>query len=211
MSFLNKNNQAPLSPRAVQMNRLATARGNLLLVVLFTLINVVLGVAGAGTYFLFSAFIPYFLVMFGMIMCGKVPIEWPDSELLPMPQLDTSFLVIMVSIAAVILLVYFLLWLLSKRYTMGCLIAALVLFALDTLAFLFLGGISADSIIDLLFHAWVLYYLIVGIVAVCKLKKLPPEDTVVLTAEGTDEAGDASADPAVSATDKTPEEDGSQS
>lgn len=57
---------------------------------------------------------------------------------------------------------------------MAWLIVALVLFALDTLMML-LGGIGLDSIVDILFHGWVIISLSMGISAHFKLKKLPEE------------------------------------
>ena len=39
-----------------------------------------------------------------------------------------------------------------------------------------LMGFSVDSIIDILFHAWVIFSLISGIVSYNKLKKLPVEE-----------------------------------
>jgi hypothetical protein len=61
------------------------------------------------------------------------------------------------------------------------LIAALVLMIVDTLAlvgFYFLAG-EISGILDFFFHAMILYYLISGVVASGRLKKLPPEEPVV--------------------------------
>ena len=56
---------------------------------------------------------------------------------------------------------------------------ALVFFALDTVGYLLYsvvyGGFGFKSLIDVLFHAWVLYYLINGLVANAKLKRLGEE------------------------------------
>ena len=57
-------------------------------------------------------------------------------------------------------------------------ITALVFFSLDTLAMLSMG-IGADSIIDIVFHVWVIVSLSMGISACSKLKKLPPEEIEV--------------------------------
>jgi len=63
----------------------------------------------------------------------------------------------------------------SGKYRSGWFTVALVLFIIDTVLLLVLNGISG-SIVDILFHAWVIYYLIVGISAVKKLKALPPDE-----------------------------------
>jgi hypothetical protein len=57
-------------------------------------------------------------------------------------------------------------------------IAAAVVFVLDTLYMVFIYGVGADSVMDILLHAWVLYYLISGSVYVLKLKKLPEDEPV---------------------------------
>ena len=44
-----------------------------------------------------------------------------------------------------------------------------------TLAMIVLYGVALDSILDIFFHVWVLYYLITGIRAHYKLKELPEE------------------------------------
>ena len=69
--FGNKNVQQ-LSQREQLANKFMSARHNLLLVVIFTLVNIVLLVAQSNSYFLFSASIPYYLVDLGMFLCGKV-------------------------------------------------------------------------------------------------------------------------------------------
>ncbi len=167
--------QMNLSPRDAQLRKFNSARMNLLLVVICTLINVIFALTGTDTYFLFSAFIPYFLVLNGMYYCGKMPEDWYEEGKSNFEALDPSFLVVLTVIAAVILGLYLVLWLISKKHMSGGMIAALVFFSLDTLAFLLLGGLSLESILDILFHAWVLYYLIVGVIAAQKLKTMPAE------------------------------------
>ena len=79
-------------------------------------------------------------------------------------------------VAAVLTLLYLLAWLCSKKQWVGWLIFALVFFVLDTVGMLLSIVIATDMIIDILFHAWVIYYLILGIHAHFKLKKLPPDE-----------------------------------
>ena len=42
-----------------------------------------------------------------------------------------------------------------------------------------LNGIALDSILDIIFHAWVIYYIALGIHANAKLKRLPKEVKVM--------------------------------
>lgn len=153
-----------------------TSRINLLLAVVFTAINLFLLVINADSYFLFSAFIPYFITSMGMLLCGRFPEEYYAASSIEMEGfLDNSVFIILLVISIVITLLYLLSWFLSSKQRVGWLIFALVFFVIDTLGMLFLNGIYLDSILDILFHAWVIYYLIIGINAHYKLKKLNVE------------------------------------
>lgn len=171
--FSNKKVQQ-LSQREQLTNKYMSARHNLLLVVIFTAVNIGLLVAQSNSYFLFSASIPYYLVDLGMFLCGKYPMEY-YAELGMVEFFPNSFLVVMIVIAVVILAMYLLAWIFSKKPRVGWMIFALVIFALDTLFMLLIMGISADMILDIVFHAWVVISLINGIVSYSKLKKLPEE------------------------------------
>jgi hypothetical protein len=171
----NQNQQAqPFSQRQQLERRYASARMNLLWVVLFTAINIVLLVSNSYTYFLFSAFIPYAIVDYGMIVCGKYPADF-YGDLSQYQFFDTTVLVVLIAVAAVICVLYLLCWIFSKKRRVAWLIVGLVFFALDTV-FMLLGGISADRILDILFHGWVIISLTGGIIAHSKLKKLPAEE-----------------------------------
>lgn len=182
--FGNKSNASTLSEREILEQKYNRSVANLLVVILFSVVNIVLLVAKSDTYFLFSAFIPYLLANYGMYFCGMFPEEYyydmPETEFV-----DTSFLVITLVIAAVIILMYFLCWLFARKKKVGWLIFALVLFSIDTVSMLVLTEFAVESFIDIAFHAWVLFYLISGIVNYSKLKKLPEEELEELgTADG---------------------------
>lgn len=173
----NQNQQAqPFSQRQQLERRYASARMNLLWVVLFTAINIVLLVSNSYTYFLFSAFIPYAIVDYGMIVCGKYPADF-YGDLSQYQFFDSTVLVVLIAVAAVICVLYLLCWIFSKKRRVAWLIVGLVFFALDTV-FMLLGGISADRILDIVFHGWVIISLTGGIIAHSKLKKLPEEEPV---------------------------------
>ncbi|MBQ8028597.1 MAG: hypothetical protein IJ262_04225 [Clostridia bacterium] len=171
MGFLKSKNTSgtPLENLEVRYN---SSIVNLLLVVVFTAINVVLLVTNSNTYFLFSAFIPYFLADYGMYFCGMYPEEY-YSDVPDMEFSQKSLFAITISIAVAILLLYFLCWYFSKKKKIGWLIFALVLFVVDTLAMLGFSGFSSDMILDIVFHVWVIASLVGGIVNFKKLKKLP--------------------------------------
>ncbi len=140
-----------------------------------SLVNLVLLLTNSNSYFLFSASLPYIIADLGMFLCGKYPVEY-YADVPDMVFADTSLLVVLVAIAVIIIAVYLLCWIMSKKHGAGWLIAALVLFSIDTAAMFLFLPIDLGSLLDILFHVWVIYYLISGIVVKGKLNALPDEE-----------------------------------
>lgn len=149
-------NEQPTTERGRLLQKYHSARSNLLLVIILTLVNIVLFLGGSESMLLFSASIPYYAVIFGVAL-----------DIVPLG----------IGFAAVILVLYFLSWLLSKKKS-GWLVVALILFILDTLGMLLLYFWAEDisGILDAAIHIWVLYYLFVGVSTGKKLKTMPEED-----------------------------------
>ena len=179
MGFLNQNREVVQqgSERQILEAKYANSRHNTLLVVIFSVINMALLLTNADTYFLFSAYVPYLLTDIGMLMCGMYPEEFYVGELSAMEFLGKGFLGVMLAIAGVILLLYLLSWIFSKKNRVGWMIFTLVFFAIDTALLLLLNGIVLEMAVDYLIHAWVIISLAKGISAYYKAKKLP-EDPV---------------------------------
>ena len=138
--------------------KLKVSRTNLLLMMILTIVNIVLFALGSNTMLLFSATIPYFIASVGIASA------------------DSIILIACFVVAAFILLAYFFCWLFSKKHP-GCLVFALIFFIFDIL---FMAGIyilyqDFSGILDVIFHIWILYYLIIGIKYGRQLKKLPKE------------------------------------
>ena len=76
MAFFRRNNTAAINPQQLQVSKYFAARANLLLVVVFTVVNVIFSLVDGNSYFLFSAFAPYYLSVMAMIMCGKYSPEY---------------------------------------------------------------------------------------------------------------------------------------
>lgn len=155
------NNLQTRNEKENALKQLSVARGNLLLMIVLTVVNILLSLLGSDTMLLFSATVPYFAATVGILS-------------------EIGILVgIGVGIAAVILGIYLLCWIFSKKHY-GWMIAALVLFALDTLAMIGIYMLYGDvsGVLDVLIHAWVLYYLVIGVRYGYKLKKMPPETEV---------------------------------
>lgn len=177
--FANNNRNEQLSQREMLTNKYMNARHNILLVVAFTLINIILLVTNSNSYFLFSAYIPYVIVDLGMALCGKYPAEYYGGELADLEFLNDTFFVITLVFAAVCLVLYLLSWILCKKPRIGWMIFALVFFCVDTIGMLLIAGISVDMIVDIVFHGWVIVSLSGAVSAYFKLKKLPAEEDVL--------------------------------
>lgn len=147
----NKN----LSQRELIQKKYNNSRSNLMIMIVFTVINVLFVILEVDYMLLFSATVPILLA-----------------------SLSFDFIpYIMLTLAVIPIVSYILFWVFSKKHY-GWLIAACVLFSLDTLALIGVSILLGDfsGIIDFAFHIWVLYYLIVGIKSGIELRKLPPEE-----------------------------------
>ena len=174
--FGNNNVDQNLSYGAILQKQYDTARHNLLLVVAFTLINLIMLITNSNSYFLFSAYIPYAIGDAGMFLCGKYPEEYYNDVLLDFQFMGDRVFAIFVAVAIVCIALYLLCWLFSKKQRVGWVIAALVLFVIDTIALIVIAGFSLELVLDYVFHVWVIVILAKGISAHYKLKNLPPEE-----------------------------------
>lgn len=173
-NLMNNQKNTAAARKATLENTYNKSVGNLLLIIFLSVVNILLLVWDTNTYFLFSAFIPYFLVDCGMYFTGAYPAEYYyDME--GFAFFDKSLLIATIVIAAVIILIYFLCWIFAKKKKVGWLIAATVLFGIDTFTMLALQGFSIDSGFSILFHILVIVYLIYGVATYYKLKKFPEE------------------------------------
>jgi len=145
-------NPSMITAHAVKFNK---ARNNLLAVVAFTSINLLLIAFEINLSFLFSAFVPQVLQVivheFNNMLAGLV-------------------------VGLLAASVYALCYVLSKRWGVFVLVA-LILFLIDALlmlGFIFLTGAFGDYIFNVIFHAWILYYLITGTMAWANLRHVTP-------------------------------------
>ena len=176
MDNANRSGYSPLSQKAIYERRVSSARIDLILVAMLSIINVIFLFTEKQTYFLFSAFIPYRTAFFGALLTGRMPeeyyAEWGDASFF-----GNGFMVAMLTAAAIVIALYIMCFFLSKN-KIGWLVFATVLFVLDTLAFLgyaFTYGVMSDSVIDVIIHAYMIYALVSGIVSFKRLKALPEE------------------------------------
>lgn len=154
---MNLNIPVDKQSAAYQQNQLKSARTTLMIAVLFTVLNVVLLLVGSNRYFLYSATIPYYLTFFGYVF---------DYFTLG------TYTLTGLTMAAVPVVAMGLCWFMSKKDSRW-LIGAVAIFGLDTAAMvammLWSGDLSA-SLLDIVFHAWVLISLFQGVKAAARLK-----------------------------------------
>lgn len=165
----DKNSPAYLASKA------KNGRHSLLLIIVFTIINLVMILLDQDTYFLFSASVPYYTTLLvKAIENGFVDGPWTNGPA-TMQALVFSF---------VVLTVFFLCWLLSDKRR-GWLIAALVLFIVDTLAMVLFTYVLYDTpvsnLVDLFFHIWAIVELFQAVSARKKLQNLPYPETEALS------------------------------
>ncbi len=148
--------------KAIAANGYKSARGSLLSMILFSLLNIVLLICGSDTMFLFSATLPYLISVFGVV-----------SEVTPIA-------VIAVCISLLILSAYLVCWILSKKHY-AWMIVALVFFVIDSLVMLgfYLLFWDMSAILDIIIHALLLFYLIMGVVNGVKARRLPPDEIIL--------------------------------
>lgn len=171
---MKNNTPVDKNSREYRLRKLAAARSSLIVVIAFTVINLILLLTESNTYFLFSASVPYFLTAFGMGM--DIGLGNPGIGVY-----TTTALVI----SAVIVAAYLLCWILSKKRS-GWFVVAAVLFIIDTVLLVLVSlGLDAlgENIVNLIFHAWVLVELFQAIAAAKKLKNMPAEPVVADAAQ----------------------------
>lgn len=101
------NTPVDKNSREYLLRQVANGRYSLLLIVILTVVNLIMTILDTNTYFLFSASVPYYLVFMGMgIENGFVDGAWNVKGTLTYTGLV---------IALVIVAVYLLCWLLSKK------------------------------------------------------------------------------------------------
>ena len=150
------------------------ARMNIMVFIIFTIVNMFM--LFADRYFLFSIYSSTSFFVAGVV--------WKEVY-------GNSFLALGFAIGLLILAVFFVFWLLSKKHRWA-IIVLLVLFSLDSVL-LIVDCISAmkegafSLLLDILFHALMMYYLILGVKSSGELQKHFPQG-VNLTAAQLDEA-----------------------
>lgn len=145
-----------------------TARMNVVAILAFTLVSFIMYFV-SESYFLFSIFTSVLCVAFGK--------EFQKNS-------ATGAMVACIVAAVVILVIFSVFWILSKKHRWAMTVL-LVLFAIDCAVLLI--NFNTQAILDIAFHAWMMYYFVLGVKAAASLQQHFPQG-VTLTAEQLDEA-----------------------
>lgn len=185
MGLFSKKPKQEISP----VTKYNNARSQILIALIFTLINIALVFINNGSsYFLFSIYVPYFMILLSYSFCGMMPADYYDESFGDF--LPKSFLAVVCVIAAVVLIVYLLCYIFSKKH-IGWMIAALVLVSIDTVLLLiieFSAGTLSSSFMDILFHIWLVYYAAAALKYHRDIKKMIlTEEVIVPVEEAADE------------------------
>ena len=162
-------NKAPL-----RRDRYEGGRSFLLMISVLSAVNLFTIVVN-GTFFVFSSYVTQLIAAIGAdwyYMTGKI--VWP---------------LLCGALGLISIAPYFLCYFLSKK-RVGGMIAALVLFSVDSLLFLLgiLAAFDTSLLLDLIFRTWALVAIILAVVDGMKCKKEPApttEELLIHTEEGT--------------------------
>ncbi len=187
----------PNTNRKPMETRYNNARANLLLVVILTVINSILLITDSDTYFLFSAFVPYLLLAYGMLFCGMYPSEYYEGGDESLILFEKSGFAVFAAIALLMVAMYFVSWILSRKNRGGWLIFALVIFVIDTVAMALFWSSDPANLIDVAIHIWVIVSLSLGIYAWARLRKMPAEEAEAPQPEEIPEGEEPLADSAI--------------
>ena len=165
----NVQNTAPMSPREELQRKYNNSRAELLVVLIFTVVNL-FAVSFADRYFLFAATIPMLLPLFSVGITADPELM---TEMGLMAEDATVLLIVGLVVGLILTLPYLFCWIFSKKRG-GWRVAALVFFGIDCLFLLVTFDLS--MIPDILIHAWVMFYLITGVINGFKLKKMPEDE-----------------------------------
>lgn len=170
--------------------RYKSSLSSLLLITVFSGVNLFLLLINSDKYFLFSAYIPYLLGDYAMFYSGRYPEEYykefPDIQFI-----DTLFFAVLVVLAVAVVLFYLVSWFFARKKKAVWLVLALGLFAIDSLVMFVVVGFYTDMIIDVIFHIWAIVSLALGISAYIKLKDIPEDAEMAVIAEENTKMKDA--------------------
>ena len=164
------------SPNAIEIEiaknqkKCNTASVSLFLAIALTVVNVVFAFLNSYSYFYFSLYVPYFIIDFGMLLTGLYPDDFYVGELAELVVFEESVVGAFVIFTIIILALYCVVAVFTRKNNPGWTVAGLVFLSLDTLWLLLAIDFSVDSLISIAFHVWLIVELAIAINASKKIK-----------------------------------------
>lgn len=157
--------------------RVSTGRSSLLLILVLSVINFGFLLADSGTYFLFSASVPYYLTLF---------IKGVENNFVMGHWDNGPATMVCVFISALVLVLYLLCWIFSKKRG-SWMTVAMVLFIVDTVGLVLISfGLLNEpmsNLVDFLLHIWAVAELVMASNAARKLSRMTQEQPLESTAD----------------------------
>jgi len=180
MAFKSGTPQPMKGTREYYERNYNVCRMNFLAVIAFTVISIITLMIN-DTYFLFSNYFAVEMAYVGLMYVTGNWQSWEDAG--DYAEIGQEMLSVIgagyIAVAAAVLIVLALCWVLSKKSRIPVIVAAVIM-GFDTLYVL----ISFD-IINIFFHAWVMYYLITAIRDWGKMQSLTEGEGMII--EGTEQ------------------------
>lgn len=158
-------NPVDKNSREYQLKTIAAGRYALLMIMIFTVINLVLVLLDRRQLILFTAAIPYYLTLFAKGM---------DNYFAAGSWMHTGRYTAMALAVSIALLTAYLICWLQCGNRRGYLIAALVLFSIDTLALIIFEivvvGNPLNDLFEFFLHGWAIWQMAAGVSAHTRLK-----------------------------------------
>ncbi len=172
-----------IKTKEMLLRDLKVSKINLLLAAIIAVVNVILIVTSADLFFFFSLSIPVYVMMLFTELCGMYPAEWyltnygEDWEAY-VPAVDPSMYAVAIVIAVIFVAAFALLaFFINKKAIWAKVTLGLLIF--DTVALLFFNvfvyAFSASALLELAFHAWMIYYAVLAIKAWKNLEVAPSQ------------------------------------
>ena len=166
-------NIATVKTKEMLMRDLQTCRVNMIGAAILTLINIIILAAGGGSYFPFSFFTPYCVSEIFYALCGMYPPE-EYAGIEGFVPLDGSIFWVVFAISCLITVGIGVLGFFSVKKK-GISLASLILYVLDTLCLLYfsINSFNRFTVIEIIFHLWLLYYAVRSIRAWGQMEHAP--------------------------------------
>ena len=164
----------PVTDRKILEKRYKRGVSVILVIVLFSAVNLALLFLNTDKYILFSSYISYYLGDYAMFYSGKYPAEY-YTELPDMQFYGNGFFALFAALAVGSVLFYLLCWYKARKNKGTWLVFSFAFFSLDTVFMFLVTGFSVFNLLDNIKQLVLLVFLFMGSAAYKRLKDMKDE------------------------------------